>query len=145
MCFKEKICDKCKHLKNNKKHVCLNEKFCHNCKKPQPLNHKCFILSFDQIQNRDQNKREKKFKGLIFFDFEAFSCPTTGEHVVNLAMAQKVCLECIQDKNRCSKCSVKIIKRNIDEWVDWMLLEENFHFIFVAHNCKVSSLNLKRV
>jgi hypothetical protein len=136
-CFKEKICKKCNHLINSKKHVCLNEKYCHNCKKPQPLDHKCHILSYDQVQERDKNKREKKFNGLVFFDFEAYKCPESDNHIVNLAMAQKVCLNCIQDTKRCEKCKIKVIKRNISDFVSWMLMEENQHFIFIAHNMKV--------
>jgi hypothetical protein len=136
MCVKEKICNKCNFLKNSKSHVCLEQKYCHNCKKAVPLEHKCFILSYDQIQERDINKSNKKFNGLIFFDFEAYQCPKTGEHIVNLAVAQKVCLKCIDLKERCESCKPKVIKHNIFDFTNWMLLPENSFFIFIAHNAK---------
>jgi hypothetical protein len=135
-CIKSKICGVCNSLKVNKQHVCVNEKYCFNCKKPVDQEHRCYILTDDQIKLRDKNKKNSEFSGFVFFDFETYVCRTTGDHVVNMAMAQKVCSGCINDSKRCQSCDKKIIKYNISEFVDWMLSKENNNYIFIAHNAK---------
>ena len=84
---------------------------------------------------RDKNKQKKKFKGYVFFDFECF-VNDEGNHQVNLAIAQKVCLNCRDSLKRCMKCSEKFVCYNIQDFVKFMLKEENNHYIFIAHNGK---------
>jgi hypothetical protein len=50
VCFKNKICNICNTLKaHGSVHICLNEKYCSNCKSAVQQNHKCFILTTDQL------------------------------------------------------------------------------------------------
>jgi hypothetical protein len=135
-CFKKQICNKCNTLKTKKNHVCTNQKFCSNCKKVVEIEHRCFILTQKQIDERDKNKKNKAFAGFIFFDFEAYESDFNKEHVVNLAMAQRVCVNCLDADSRCDKCSKKIIYYNISDFVEYMLAKKNENFIFIAHNAK---------
>jgi hypothetical protein len=138
-CFKMKICNICNTLKpkDASKHVCINQKYCKNCKKAVKIDHQCFILTADQIEIRDthiKNNKEKEFNGFVFFDFETYVCDQTGIHIVNLAISQRACIKCIDNKNRCDYCNKKIIHYNISEFVDWMLQEEQENYNFIAHN-----------
>lgn len=138
-CTMRRICSVCKNIKGFSSHVCLNQKWCSNCKKAVDLNHKCYILTVQEEERRDKITKDKPFRGFVFYDFEAYVDPDTGNHVVNLAMANKVCKECIEiidrDK-RCIICTKKYVYHNITEFVDWLLDEENEYFIFIAHNAK---------
>ena len=131
-CFKKLICNTCQTIMK-KPHICLNEKWCENCKQSVEINHKCFIKTADQIKGK---KREKKFNGFIFFDFECYKHAITGEHIVNLAMAQRICKSCLDLDTLCDFCNTKIIHNNIGDFVDWMLDPINSNFSFIAHNSK---------
>jgi hypothetical protein len=136
VCFKKKICNKCNTLRRGIHHVCKGEKYCMNCKKVEKYDHKCYILTHDQIELRDKNKKKRPFRGFIFFDFECYVDPITGFHVVNLAMAQRVCRDCIDKETRCFECVKRIVYYNISDFVDFMLRKKNEYYIFIAHNAK---------
>lgn len=135
-CFKKKICNKCNTLRANKSHVCVNQKYCNNCKKSVDYSHTCFILTQDQIDERDVNKRKRDFLGFIFWDSEAYSDTKTGHHIVNLVMAQRICKSCIDKDKKCEFCDQKLIYTNISDFVDFMLSDSCNGYIFIAHNAK---------
>ena len=163
ICFKKHICEICSYVKRGQ-HVCMGEKYCKNCSRVVKMDHKCFILTVDQKEKmreqrmskkskekdekeegeeKDEEKNKivkkiKQFNGFVFFDFECYPDEHTGEHVVNLAMAQKVSKECIDvyPDCTCEDCTTKIIYYNISDFVDWMLSQSNDHCIFIAHNSK---------
>jgi hypothetical protein len=136
MCIKSKICETCNRLVINKKHVCLNEKWCSNCKKAVDVEHKCFILTGAQVKQRDKNLPKIKNAGFVAFDFETRVDDETNEHVVNLAISQRICNSCVDEPRRCQNCEGMVMHENIKDYVDWMLSTVNKNFIFIAHNAK---------
>jgi hypothetical protein len=109
----------------------VGQKYCSNCKQVTDHEHKCFILTQDQIDKRDikwLNKR-KHFSGFIFWDIEATADENNdGEHVVNLVMAQRVCVECLDEPDRCESCLPQIKYKTIADWVDFMLCRDNENY-----------------
>jgi ectoine hydroxylase-related dioxygenase (phytanoyl-CoA dioxygenase family) len=81
ICNKRKICQICKFF-IGRKHICLNEKYCQKCKEIVQMDHLCFI------KQQPEKKKEDKFNGLIFFDYEALV--ENSIHVPNLIIAHKV-------------------------------------------------------
>ena len=126
-----KIARKCPTCTNiisiNRKHICLNQKFCSNCNEAVPMNHMCFIKKLDQ-------ESKVRFKGLGFFDFEAYELED-GTHCVNLAMAKRVCKNCYDNKS-CRLCNHKYKFDNIADFVAWLKADSNKDFIWYAHNAK---------
>jgi hypothetical protein len=86
---------------------------------------------------RDKTKKKRPFRGFIFFDLESYINEVTGNHVVNLAMAQRVCLKCMDLKTRCEICQEVIKYYNISDFTDFVLDVKNHHFIFISHNGKL--------
>ncbi len=113
-----------------RKHVCINQKYCSNCDAVVELEHMCFIKKVPEKSN-------VKFKGLGFFDFEAYE-NENGIHQVNLAMAKRVCLTCYEGKSSCicRPCSEKYKFDNIQDFVAFLKAPANAHFIWYAHNAK---------
>jgi hypothetical protein len=136
VCFKNKICNKCNTLKANRIHICLNEKYCSNCKQAVDKDHKCYILTTEQISQRDKKQTESKLKGYWFYDFESTADDETGVHTVCLAMAQRVCFKCIDASERCSRCTQVRKFYNISDFCDFLLCKRQEHFIFICHNSK---------
>ena len=58
-----------------------------NCNESVNLLHRCYIRTEEEL-------KLKAFEGFVFFDFESY-LNGENEHVVNLAMAQKVCRKCL--------------------------------------------------
>ena len=60
------------------------------------------LTFYTNIRNEEEEFKIKKFESFVFFDFESY-LNEKNEHVVNLAMAQKVFKECldIPYQNRC--------------------------------------------
>ena len=60
--------------------------------------------------------------------------PVTNNHVVNLAVAQKLCLKCenLYMSQRCKSCQEVYYFDNIDDYCDWALKQKNT--IQIAHN-----------
>jgi hypothetical protein len=155
VCFKNKICNICNTLRKGSKHACKNQIYCYNCRDivdNENGTHRCYILSHAQVQEKDKNKRKRQFRGIMYFDFESFVDPKTSYHVVNLAIAQRVCVKCIDNySERCEKCCQKIIYYNISDFVDFVLDKENEFYIFISHNgiflnlCKLNKKNIKYI
>ena len=128
-CFEKIQCEKCLYYKTQNVHVCIGEKYCKNCKISVEVDHKCFI-------QKPIDKSKKKFNGYIFFDFEAYKVDDNSEHIVNLAMAQKICINCLdlEDGKRCNQCQFKHTFYNISDYCYWAFQQENT--IQIAHNMK---------
>jgi len=129
----QKQCNKC-GIKYSNLHVCFNQKYCKSCRKVVPLdNHKCFIRK----HKNNIIKKEKIYSHYIFFDFETKVDEKTNEHVVNLAVAKKVCLTCmnnLDEKTRCDECQKYYQFSNISDFCKWLLEHKNT--IVIAHNLK---------
>jgi hypothetical protein len=109
----------------NRNHVCgPDSKYCYNCRLEVSTAHRCYV--------KCDNKKDKKFKGYIFFDYEARV--NNGIHEPNLIIAKKVCDDCIDEaKNDCEKCCKKIFESN-DDFCCWLYAQHNC--IALAHNLK---------
>jgi len=141
VCKKLKVCKKCNYIKNKFNHVCGdNERWCYNCKLSVPFDHKCYILTENEAAKlkKKENKTDTNFNGYIFFDFEAYEDENTHNHIVNLAMAMKVCKSCLNLKldliNRCEECRKKFTFNSLAEFCDWSLNQK--YTIQIAHNLK---------
>lgn len=127
-CRVARKCSECQAFKKKNQHVCgYLQKWCHNCSKAVPIDHQCFILPVDETQ-----KQEKKFKGFIVFDYEAFV--ELGHHKANLIIAEKICQNCVDSDERCSEeCETKTFTTNIS-FCRWLFDQKNC--IGIAHNLK---------
>jgi hypothetical protein len=131
-CPQNTKCQKCDGFtRKGKPHVCTDEKYCNFCKKVVDMDHLCYIMTAEEA-----NKKVKAFAGFVFFDFECYENPDTGNHVVNLAMAIKVCSKCLDTEDKCESCSRKYTFYSIEQFVDFMLEPENENFQFFAHNSR---------
>ena len=129
-CRISKKCPECMFfISRSRPHICGDDhKWCTNCKLSVDLLHKCYIRNEEELKT-------KKFEGFVFFDFESY-LNEENEHVVNLAMAQKVCKECldIPYQNRCSMCTQQYIFYSLQNYCDWCVKQK--HTIQIAHNFK---------
>ena len=119
-------------------HVCGDdEKWCPNCSISVKFDHQCFIMTqyeVDEVnKKKKQNNSNKKFNGYIFFDYEAYR-GEDGNHVPNLIIAQIVCINCLDEENRCNDCSKMLYFENNNDFCDWLLEKDGF--IALAHNMK---------
>jgi len=132
VCNKKEFCKKCDFIKF-KKHVCLNQKYCSNCKLNVDFDHRCFI-------NKDKNfKFENKFESYIFYDYECMQI--NNINIPNLVVARKVCAGCLDKENFCKdKCQLKIFERN-EDFCQWLFEQDNS--IGIAHNFKVRKQKIK--
>jgi hypothetical protein len=129
ICKVKRKCSTCTGLiPVRRKHVCINQKFCSNCSDVVHIDHMCYI-------KKVESKSKVKFNGLGFFDFEAYES-LDGTHVVNLAMAKRVCLACYNGAPTCNMCDYKYKFENIADFVSWLKAEGNKNFIWFAHNAK---------
>jgi hypothetical protein len=87
----------------------------------------CFIKQVEQ-------ESKVKFKGLGFFDFDAYEA--NGKHVVNLAMAKRICKLCYEANTTCLLCEKQYKFYDIESFVDWLKADGNKDFIWNAHNGK---------
>ena len=97
------------------------------------MNHTCFILTEEERQTK---KPMQKFSGYIFFDYECMN--DNGEHIPNLIVADKICVEClktwqVQNEHCANKCGLKTFQNN-DDFCLWLLAQE--HFTCIAHNLR---------
>ena len=133
VCSLKKLCEVCGRVKLNP-HVCGDDsKWCGNCKESVPLDHKCYILTEDQVALRDVNKAEEKFDGFIFFDYETY-LNDEKIHIPNLIMAKKICVNCIDRTEECNECIKMFCFTENNEFCKWLILHK--HFIAIAHNLK---------
>jgi hypothetical protein len=107
-----------------KNHVCEDNKmFCYNCKLIDEFGHKCYILTEEEINERDKNyyknkhSKKDKFAGYIYFDFETRVDPVTMIHYPMLLVALKRCLNCLDLKDPCVNCKDYFIFYNLDEFL----------------------------
>lgn len=100
-CYVHHVCCLChKNIRKNRVHVCLNQKWCSNCKQAVPIDHMCFILTVDQQEKKEtehENKKEEKYRkkkpkcnGLAIFDIESYVDDDSGDHNAFKIMCQKV-------------------------------------------------------
>jgi hypothetical protein len=129
-CRVSKKCPECMYfISRSRPHICGdNHKWCVNCKISVDIIHKCYIRTEEELKT-------KAFEGFVFFDFESY-LNEENEHVVNLAMAQKVCKKCldIPYQDRCNECTSKYIFYSLKEYCDWSVKQKNT--IQIAHNLK---------
>ena len=129
-CTKLNTCDTCNRLKYMKKiHVCIDQKYCRNCKEAVPLDHQCFILT-----EKEKNPKVDKINGYIFYDYETFQNDDLI-HEANLIIAERMCIACVNEKPCLSQdhCKVYYFQTNID-FCKWLFSKNNEHFTAVAHN-----------
>ena len=131
VCSKMDRCEICNKFKT-KIHKC-NGRWCLNCKTMVEMNHTCFILTEEERQTK---KPMQKFSGYIFFDYECMN--DNGEHIPNLIVADKICVEClktwqVQNEHCANKCGLKTFQNN-DDFCLWLLAQE--HFTCIAHNLR---------
>ena len=73
-----------------------------------------------------------KLSGYIFFDYECMH--VNNKHEVNLVVAHRVCIECV-NKNQCPKTMCKnYVFYNNNDFGNWLFRTTNF--IAIAHNMK---------
>ena len=133
VCKNVTMCKECNRRKNPL-HVCGdNAKWCPNCKKSVSLDHKCYILTEAQKEERDRGVHKPKFAGYIFFDYEAYS-NAEGFHVPNLVIAKRVCADCLDKETRCQECQQTHKFDTNEEFCEWLLQQE--HYTALAHNLK---------
>ena len=125
-----KKCPECMYfISRRRPHICGDDhKWCTNCNESVDILHKCHIRT-------EEDLKLKAFEGFIFFDFESY-LNEDSEHIVNLAMAQKVCKKCVDltYDQRCEECNKKYIFYNLADYCDWAMRQKNT--VQIAHNLK---------
>jgi hypothetical protein len=106
-------------------HVC-HGKWCRFCKKQVDHEHKCYILT-----ESEKNVKTNPVHGYVFFDYE--SMQNTGEHIPNLILAQKACINCMEKKQCEQNCKMYEFRDN-DKFCAWLFQLK--HYIAIAHNMK---------
>ena len=154
------------------KHQC-GYLYCRNCEKQQPADHRCYMqviekkeeqLNIDRLGDivddpeeawealgiEDVNpyaEEEEEILKYVFFDFECIQEDDDGKggmtHVPNYCIAQRVCLNCIDDDDvsrSCETCGehTKVFKgeQTLTEFGNWLLSPENRGATAIAHNMK---------
>lgn len=107
--------------------------WCDNCRKSTSIGHACFILTEDEKAAVSKQKPgPDNFAGYILFDYEAYP-DADNKHVVNLVIAEKICVDCIDLSTRCDKCCIVKFHDN-DSFCKWLFEQDNC--IALAHNLK---------
>jgi hypothetical protein len=124
--------------------VCVNSDnfWCNNCKKQVNFSHKCFILQEEEEDDENdeilsKKKKKENFNGLIFFDYEARTCPKTQKHIPDLIVSKSVCRQClsIEDKSKWCDDDLKFnVFEDNNKFGDWLFSKEGY--IAIAHNFK---------
>jgi hypothetical protein len=127
-CLAIRTCYICHRIKSLI-HVCTDEKYCKNCRKVVPIDHKCYILQ----PEKNEKQNEASMNGYIFFDYEAYQCEHKLKHIANLIIAEKVCIECINQRPCNSDCTIHTFYTN-DEFCKWLFTKTNEGFTAIAHN-----------
>lgn len=138
ICRKARMCTVCNTVKRKYiAHVCLNEKYCYNCKSTVDSNHLCYILT-EKEKNSNKKKTKKPCAGFIFYDYEAYA-DTNGRHIANLIKASRICYDClsIPRKSCSSKCQNELFTfYNNNDFCDWLFGHENNNYTAIAHYFK---------
>ena len=131
-CPKVAFCQTCRKRKL-RNHVCVDQKWCANCRKAVEMDHRCYILTEAEKAKRDEKMWKSKFKGYIFFDYEAFQ-NSEGNHVPNLIVAKRVCTSCVDGETRCIECQPTFKFYNNNDFCAWLFKHE--YYTAMAHNLK---------
>ena len=146
VCRLAKTCTICKEVKKvHSVHICLNQKYCPNCKIAVDLQHQCYILTEGEkeqiintkkkasksIEQKDDNKNSN---GLIFYDYEAF-VNKKGVHEANLVVCSRVCKKCLNSQCCEDNCSIIHFENN-EKFCQWLFSDFNDGFTAIAHNFK---------
>jgi hypothetical protein len=113
--------------------------WCNNCKKQVNHSHQCFINK-EEDENEDATsilKKKDKFNGLIFFDYEARTCPETHKHIPDLIVSKTVCHKCLSISDKSKWCDADLsfnVFEDNDKFGDWLFSKEDY--IAIAHNFK---------
>lgn len=127
-----KKCEVCDGFKSTN-HVCIDEKFCFNCKQSVKSDHLCFVKTEEEKNERKKTTNNSKLFGYIFFDYE--STQEYVQHKANLICAIKLCLKCIEKSD--GECPQGCGKHEFDSnisFCDWLFNQR--HFVAIAHNMK---------
>ena len=110
-------------------HVCLNQKYCSNCKKADDRDsHRCFVSS-EEPANPSKSK-DTPFNGYIIFDYE--SMIIDRKHHPAMVCILKVCALCLDHEDEsCTVCEYRRFDSN-DEFNSWLFKQK--HFVCIAHN-----------
>ena len=107
VCYDARKCIKCGSI-NLKSHICIGQKKCDLCKCGVDDSHQCFVLTDQEKKQRAaRNKKQVKYLGKIFFDFENYR-KSDGESVPNLAVSIKVCNSCAAENRDCTRNDCRI-------------------------------------
>lgn len=90
----------------------------------------------NEIENECKETAKKdQFNGYVMFDFECFEGPDKN-HIVNLALAQEICVKCLDfnSEDRCNECQIIHRFGTIDQFCIWSLKQS--YTIQIAHNLK---------
>lgn len=136
--FQCQVVNKCKKcfMFKKKQHVCVDEKYCQNCRKAVPRkSHRCFVLTEGEKKNI---RKSAEIKGYIFFDYEATQ--ENQEHKANLVCAIQLCMQCVSKQIhdfqhlQCPKeCGQRTFFDNVS-FCSWLFKQPNYTAI--AHNMK---------
>ena len=124
ICSKRTECQICNSVVyKKKKHVCVSQKFCVNCKSVVEIDHFCFL-------NQDKFTTQV-MKNLIFYDFETFQ--ENNKHIPNLVVAKMICVKHLNnlEKGKCECEEPQPFTNNIS-FCDWLFSKKNS--VTIAHN-----------
>ena len=111
VCEKLQQCKLCSYKNGKEAHICGDQdKWCNNCRKGVKFSHRCHILTEDERLNLYKRIPTPKFSGYVFFDFETFEDSVSGNHIVNLAMAYRICVACLNIINPDERCKSRILQ-----------------------------------
>ena len=125
ICSKRTECNTCNSVfyKKKKKHVCIDQKYCVNCKTVVDIDHFCFL-------NSDKYTTQV-MKNLIFYDFETYQ--EDKKHIPNLVVAKMICVKHLNnlDKGKCECEEPKPFTNNIS-FCQWLFSKKKS--VAIAHN-----------
>lgn len=136
ICRKARMCSFCNTVKRKYiPHVCLDEKYCYNCKSNVKLDHMCYIQT-EKEKNELKKRQKPKCSGFIFYDYEAYA-DNEGRHIANLIKASRICNDCLSENMCSSKCQKNLYTfYNNTDFCDWLFCNENNNYTAIAHYFK---------
>lgn len=141
ICDRIRRCDKCNRTIKDQ-HEC-GKAYCHTCQRKQPISHQCYM----QVLEECKDEFEVRKQIYIFFDIECRQDHEVKDgtylHIPNYCIAQRVCGLCIKDNNfeaGCENCKKGEFPfrgdSTVKEFCQWLLSDENWGAIAIAHNMK---------
>ena len=92
----------------------------------------CFILTEEERIKKLHFNKNEQFAGMIFFDYECYKDPVTGNFVPNLIIASRCCVNCLNAPKKCENCVNPFKFYNNDDFCKWLFQHQ--HYIALAHN-----------